>query len=327
MGTYVRTQSIDHAVGERGSVSLSVTSADVRARAIAGGDAHIRATFEISASSDAEADRIFEEVALRVQQNRGELSVDERDGIASVGSVISRFLGGRGRYELSVVAEVPAAAQLRLTTVSSETEAAGFHGDQRYKTVSGDLMLTELGGSVRLETVSGDVTIRAEQPIAVQAQGVSGDISITAPTLQSLRTTTVSGDVEIEAELAERGDFRVETVSGDLAIGLIGSATFEIHGISTDVSSELDHRLEGQVDRRRLIIGSGGPRLVFNSMSGDVDVRRPRRIVVVDKARVPEATPSAPDEATQLEVLRALERGEIDVDEATRRLAGEASNA
>jgi hypothetical protein len=34
------------------------------------------------------------------------------------------------------------------------------------------------------------------------------------------------------------------------------------------------------------------------------------------------ATPSVPDQATQLEVLRALERGEIDVDEATRRLAG-----
>ncbi len=48
MGTYVRTQNIDHTVGERGSVSLSVTSGDLRARGIAGGDAHLRATFEIS---------------------------------------------------------------------------------------------------------------------------------------------------------------------------------------------------------------------------------------------------------------------------------------
>jgi DUF4097 and DUF4098 domain-containing protein YvlB len=188
--------------------------------------------------------------------------------------------------------------------------------------VSGDLMLSDLGGSVRLETVSGDATIRADVPLAVQVQGVSGDVSITAPTLRSLRANTVSGDVEVEGELAASGDFQVETVSGDLGVGLIGSATFEIHGISTDVSSELDHRLEGQIDRRRLIIGSGGPRLVFNSMSGDVDVRRPRRIVVVEKKREPAAAASVPDQATQLEVLRALERGEIDVDEATRRLAG-----
>ncbi len=57
-------------------------------------------------------------------------------------------------------------------------------------------------------------------------------------------------------------------------------------------------------------------------MSGDVDVRRPRRIVVVEKRPSAAPAPAVPDQATQLDVLRALERGEIDVDEATRRLAG-----
>lgn len=320
MGTYVRTQSIDHPIGERGGVTLSVTSADLRARGIAGGDVHVRATFEILASSDAEADRIFEEVQLRVERGAGVLSAADHDSAPkTVGAVIGRLFG-RAMYDLTVEAEIPAAAELHLTGVSSEMEVTGLKGEQRYRTVSGDLMLSDLGGSVRLETVSGDATIRADQPLAVQVQGVSGDVNISTPTLRSLRANTVSGDVEIEAALAADGDFRVETVSGDFVIGLVGSATFEIHGISTDVSSELDHRLEGQIDRRRLVIGSGGPRLVFNSMSGDVDVRRPRRLVVVEEPRAA-ATP-APDQATQLEVLRALERGEIDVDEATRRLAG-----
>ncbi len=315
MGTFVRTQSIDHQVGERGSVSLKVTSADVRVRAIAGGEAHLRATFEISAASDAEADRIFEAVQLHVQRGDGELSAEEQEGAASVGSIISRIFIGSGPYELSVEAEVPRAARLDLTAVSSDMEVTGLRGEQRYRTVSGDLMLTDLGGSIRLESVSGDATIRAEQPLAVSVQGVSGDVTIEVPMLRSLRANTVSGDVEVEAQLAADGDFRVETVSGDLTVGLLGDATFEVHGLSTDVSSELDHRLEGQVDRRRLIIGRGRPRLVFNSMSGDVDVRRPRRIV---------AAASASDQASQLEVLRALERGEIDVDEATRRLSGDA---
>lgn len=325
MGNYVRTQSIDHTIGERGSLTLSVTSADLRARGIAGGDVHVRATFEIPASSDAEADRIFEEVQLRVQRSAGVLSAEDHDSAPkSVGSVIGRLFG-RAMYDLTVEAEIPAAAELHLNGVSSEMEVTGLKGEQRYRTVSGDLMLNDLGGSVRLETVSGDVTVRATQPIAAEAQSVSGDVTIMAPVLRSLRANTVSGDVEVEAELAAGGDFRVETVSGDFGIGLIGSATFEIHGISTDVSSELDHRLEGQIDRRRLIIGSGGPRLVFNSMSGDVDVRRARRIMVVERQEEPASGASAepvPDQATQLEVLRALERGEIDVDEATRRLAG-----
>jgi hypothetical protein len=323
MGTYVRTQGIDHNVGESGRVSLNVTSGDVRIRAIPGGEAHIRATFEISASSDADADRIFESVQLQVDRSAGSLGVEESPGHHSVGAVIGRLFGGSGDYELTVEADVPTSAQMQLTAVSSDVTVTDLHGEQRYHTVSGDLSVNNSGGSVRLETVSGDATIRAEEAVAVQAQTVSGDLNITTPTLRSLRANTVSGDVELEAELTGSGDFRVETVSGDLGVGLVGSATFEIHGLSTDVSSELDHRLEGQIDRRRLIIGSGGPRLVFNSMSGDVSIRHPRRISARPPAAprpVPEPTPA--EQESQLEVLRALERGEIDVDEATRRLAG-----
>ncbi|MGZ8563535.1 MAG: DUF4097 family beta strand repeat-containing protein [Candidatus Limnocylindria bacterium] len=317
MGTYVRTQTIDHTVGEHGSVSLSITEGDVQARGVPGGDAHVRGTFEIRAASDADADRIFEQIQLRVTRGSGTLTVGEQNGGPSLGSVISRIFGGGGHADLTVEAEIPAAAQLRISSVSADTEVSGMRGEQRYSTVSGDLQLRDVGGSVRLDTVSGDANLRTEEPIAVQAQGVSGDVSVTAPMLRSLQANTVSGDVELEAELDPRGSFRVETVSGDLVVGLVGNATFEVHGISTDVSSELDHRLEGQVDRRRLIIGSGGrgPRLAFNSMSGDLEVRRPRRIA-------PAVPAKSPAPATQLEILHALERGEIDVDEATRRLAG-----
>ena len=315
MATYVRTQAIDHPVGEAGTVSLNVTEGDIRARGVPGVDAHVRATFAIRAPSEAEADRIFGQVQLRVTRGDGELSVGDEGGGAALGSIMSRLFGSSGHADVTVEAEVPAGARLRLTSVSADTVVSGMRGEQRYRTVSGDLQLTDIGGSVRLDAVSGDAKLRTDAPVAVQAQGVSGDLSITARVLRSLRATTVSGDVEVEGELDERGEFRVETVSGDLVVGLVGSATFEVHGLSTDVHSELDHRLEGQVDRRRLIIGSGGPRVAFNSMSGDVNVRRPRRIAPVE--RTPE-----PEPATELEILRALERGEISVDEATRRLAG-----
>lgn len=318
MGSYVRTQSIDHNVGDRGRVSLKVTSADLRVRGISGGEAHIRATFEISGSSDADADRIFEAVQLRVHRASGELSVEEQEGNHSVGSVIGRLFGAGSQYELTVEAEVPAGAELQLTAVSSDVDVTELRGEQRYRTVSGDLSVSHGGGSVRLESVSGDATIRADEPLSIQSQAVSGDLNITASTLRSLRANTVSGDVEVEAQLAEGGDFRVETVSGDLSVGLVGDATFEIRGLSTDVSSELDHRLEGQIDRRRLIVGNGGPRLIFNSMSGDVDVRRPRRL----SAEPMPAEPTEAEKQSELDVLRALERGEMDVDEATRRLAG-----
>jgi hypothetical protein len=315
MATYVRTQTIDHPVGEAGRVSLSVTEGDIRARGVPGGDAHVRATFEIRAASEADADRIFGEIQLRVTRGEGVLDVGDERSSPSLETIVSRLFRSNGHAEISVEADVPAGARLRLTSVSADAEVSGMRGEQRYRTVSGDLRLTDLGGSVNVDAVSGDVRLRSEAPVAVQAQSVSGDVSVTAPILRALRATTVSGDVEVEGEFDGRGDFRIETVSGDLVVGLVGSAVFEVHGISTDVRSELDHRLEGQVDRRRLIIGKGGPRVAFNSMSGDVSVRRPRRITPVEPA--PE-----PDRAAELEILRALERGEISVDEATRRLAG-----
>lgn len=323
MGTYVRTQTIDHDIGERGRVALNVTSGDVRIRGTSGGEAHIRATFEISASSDADADRLFQAAQLRVNRSSGSLNIEETDGGGhSVGSIIGRLFGAGGDYELSVEADVPTTAEMQLTAVSSDVTVTDLRGDQRYHTVSGDLSVINSGGSVRLETVSGDATVRADEPLALHAQTVSGDLNIIAPTLRSLRANTVSGDIQLEAELTSDGDFRAETISGDLSVGLVGSATFEIHGLSTDVSSELDHRLEGQIDRRRLIIGNGNPRVVFNSMSGDVDIRHPRRLSARPAASKPAPEPTPAQQESQLEVLRALERGEIDVDEATRRLAG-----
>ena len=63
-------------------------------------------------------------------------------------------------------------------------------------------------------------------------------------------------------------------------------------------------------------------------MSGDLAIHRPRRLNRVPPPPPPAPTPPAapapplpsPDE--QLAILQALERGEIDVEEATRRLSG-----
>jgi DUF4097 and DUF4098 domain-containing protein YvlB len=323
MANFVRTQSIAHRIGERGRLVLNVTSSDVRLAGVDGAEASLRATFEIRAANDEEADRAFEELKLRVDAAGDQLLVEEPDGTPSIGSAISRLLGGRGHVNLSVEGQLPRSAELRLEGVSSDIQVDGLRGDQHYATVSGDLYLTDIGGSVRFQTVSGDVTARAAAALAVTVEAVSGDLSLIAPRLDGLRANTVSGDLEIEGELGS-GDFRVDTVSGDLTVGLVGGASFEVRGLSTDISSDLDHRIEGRNDRRRMVVGGGGPSFVFGTMSGDLVVRRPRRVdaaAVEAVAAKPAAEAARPSADEQLAVLRALEAGEIDVDEASRRLA------
>ncbi len=326
MATFVRTQSISHRIGEHGRLTLKVRSGDVRLKAGAGDEASVQVTFEIRASSDQEADQAFEELKLRVDAGAGHLSVEERDEAAGLGSALARLLGGRGRVGLSVEAQLPRAAELRLEGVAADVQAEGLRGDQRYATVSGDLYLTDLGGAVRVNSVSGDVTMRANEPLDLRVEAVSGDLSAIAPRLETLRATSVSGDIEVEGALGT-GEHRVETVSGDLTVGLVGGASFQVRGLSTDIHSDLDHRIEGHRDRRRVVVGGGGPELAFSSMSGDLDIRRPRRVdastLEVSEAHSRPAPSPAPSPDEQMAILRALEAGEIDVEQATRRLRGE----
>jgi hypothetical protein len=327
MPTYVRQQEITHRIGASGRLHLRVTDADVRLQANDDEEVRLRATFEIRAGSDEEADRTFAEARLDVSAADGSLEVADVSGRGDLGSAIRRLVSGRGHIGLSVEGTAPRRAELRIEGVSGDLVLDGMRGEQRYTTVNGDVYGTELGGSAQVTTVSGDATMRAPESLALRVQTVSGDLSVVTPVLREARLSTVSGDLELEAALDRSGDFRAESVSGDLIIGLVGSATVEVRGLSSDIHSEVNHRVEGSSDRRRIVIGDGAPRFVFSSMSGDVNVRRPRRLDAVSAAEPgapgASATQAPLSEQDSLEILRALERGEIDVDEASRRLGGQ----
>lgn len=333
MATFVRVQEVEHEIGPGGRFALRVTSPDVELRGVGGTSARVRVEFELRAGTDAEADEAFEGIQYRVQRDDGLLEVSEpRRADHGLGS-IGRLLGISGvRVETRVVAEIPVSATLAYTGVSADLTAVGLRGSQEYRTVSGDLVLSDLGGPIRVTGVSSDVSLRAEAPIRLQANSVSGDLSVIAPRIDECRVVTVSGDVELEGDLVA-AHHRVETVSGDLSLGIVGGLVLEVRGLSTDVSVNVGHRSEGSRERRRYVIGDGAAQLQFSSMSGDVQVHAARRVAAPATAPArpapPSATPAAPplSDDAQLAVLQALERGDIDVDEATRRLAGAGPDA
>lgn len=340
MATFVRTQEIEHDIGPGGRFGLRVTSPDVEMRATDTGVARVRVQFELNAFSDSEADELFERVKFRVNQAPGSLEVSEpKRGEGGLGT-IGRILGIGTRIETSISAEVPAGADLTYDGVSADLSTAGFRGRQQYRTVSGDLVLDRLGGNVRVRGVSSDVSIRAEDPLELEMNTVSGDISAFAPRFDYLGLVTVSGDVEVEGELASGREHRVETVSGDLSVGVVGGLSLEVRGLSTDAMISVPHRSEGSRDRRRYVIGDGAASMLFSSMSGDVMARPSRRFSESIRTPAPPAPPTPPTPPSppaapsapitpdeQLAILQALERGEIDIDEASERLAGRGTDA
>ncbi|MEO8510265.1 MAG: DUF4097 family beta strand repeat-containing protein [Chloroflexota bacterium] len=317
MSTYIRRQEITHEVGARGRVTLQVNDADVRVTGAPMQAARVVATFELSATSDDEASRLFDALKLRVAASAGGLTVEQQDQ-ASVNPLL-RLIGRGGGASLQIEATVPTGAVLRVETVSGDVNTTQLEGDQRYATVSGDLVILAGAGSVRLSTVSGDAVLRAHGALALRAESVSGDLGVTAARLDALRASTVSGDIDVEGALRPGGEHRIETVSGDVTFAPVGGASFEVRGLSTDISGDIDHRIEGRADRRHVIVGGGGPEVVFSSMSGDFHVRRPRDLEPEEDETARRAETMA-EQADDLDVLRALERGDIDVEEAGRRL-------
>lgn len=338
MTGFTRIQEIEHQIGGTGRFVLRVTSSEVELRRTDGDTARVRVEFEVKADADAEADAIFDRLQLRVTTGDGFLEITEpkgaEDGLAS----IVRFLGGRGGSRAErIVAELPRETTITYAGVSGDLLATGLIGEQEYKTVSGDAVLSDAAGSIQISSVSGNVSLRGAGPIELRANTVSGDLSAFAPLLGRARVVTVSGDIELEGELGEAGEHRMESVSGDLSLGIVGGLRLEVRGLSTDVDVSLPHRAEGSRDRRRYVIGNGGPAVVFSSMSGDVSVGASRRFegrAAPPEPPIPPRPPGLPipprarmTDEEQLGILRALEAGEIDVAEATRRLAGERADA
>jgi hypothetical protein len=320
MATFHRTQEIEHDIGPEGQFALRVTSPDVEIRAIDGGTARVRIEYELRAASDANADEAFERLRYAVSAGNGSLEISEPKRSSSGIGALAGILGLSGdRVEARIVAELPRRVRLGLTGVSADVTVIGLRGVQDLKTVSGDLVLSDVGGSLSITGVSSDVSIRADEPVTLRAKTVSGDLSAFAPRLNDVHVSSVSGDIELEGDLGAGVTHRFETVSGDLTLGVVGGVTLQVRGLSSDVDVSVAHRSEGSRDRRRYVIGDGAASVEFHSMSGDVSVHAARRV-----AAPPPAQPAPPPmaEDAQLAVLRALERGEIDVEEATRRLAG-----
>ena len=234
---------------------------------------------------------------------------------------------GRSRHTANIEVQLPRGAQVDVEATSADIRSDGLAGTQRYKTVSGDVQVVGAhGGPISSSSVSGDISIAGVARLAIRATTVSGQVDLSAPELEAIEIQTTSGDTRLSGRLRP-GEHRISSVSGDAIVVTDGGLAAQARTISGDVATDLPHRREGGRGSGRVVIGDGAARLSFKSMSGDLAVMAPAR-PSGGSAATP-ATPATPAQTPtsaagpdpRLAVLQALERGEIDVDEAGRRLA------
>lgn len=307
--------TLEHSIGADGLLAIHMGDGEVRFRGVEGDTVRVRDR----------NDGVLADM-FKIEAGPGSLSLEAGRGLEIILGSTSLRRGQVGHApELEV--DLPRGATVVFEAGSTDVEADGLIGDQRYRTASGDIDLRAVGGVLSVEVVSGDMRITAVEAANVAARSVSGDVAIRAATLSALHVTTTSGDVGVTGRLAGEGPFAIETVSGDGLLEPSGDIEVEMSSVTGDLSSDLDARPVSGHGRRTLVVGSGGPTLTFRSMSGDLHVGRPTVVVETVPAAAEPSAERAPNAAiaqaydeARLQILRSLERGEIDVSEAGRRL-------
>ena len=266
---------------------------------------------------------------LVVEADRDVVSVRDKD---TFGVVL-----GRGRPTAVLEITVPASTEVATEIAGGDTETHGLCGSQRHRSASGDLRLFEAAGSIELNTVSGAGLVELAGGADLTVRTVSGDVAVSGGTLGDLRVSTTSGDVQLESPLTRRTGNAIETLSGDVSIRASRGIRVDARTVSGDLTSDQPHRSEGRMGRRTLVVGDGAIELAFRSVSGDLHVRGGGPGDAVAAAHGP-ATSREPSEGDadggsggdilgaiadddRMAILRAVERGELDVAAAMAQLA------
>jgi hypothetical protein len=127
--------------------------------------------------------------------------------------------------------------EVTVRTASGDARLETVRGKLQIKTASGDISIATTASEASLTTVSGDLAVaRADGSLTVRA--VSGDVTI-GSLRGSLGLSTTSGDIDVRS--VEAGEVRIQTVSGDVRVG-VGRGTrvwIDAGTISGDLESEL----------------------------------------------------------------------------------------
>lgn len=323
--------AIAHAIGADGLFSLSLRSGAARLRGVDGDTLRVR-------------DRRDHDLAAM-------FTIDLGQGSAALRAINGATFFGGGRHSPDLDIDVPRDATIVVDAASGDLDATGTLGDQRYRTASGEVTLEGVSGRIAVEAVSGDVHLVATGEAHLTIRTVSGDVQLRAGTIASLEVATTSGDLRVGGRLAGAGPYAIVTVSGDVQLAPSGDVRIELASLSGDLRSEVGGAADGSRGRRTLTVGKGGPLLTVRSLSGDVSVVRgaaePDESPTATSASSSEPSPIAatpasglksedpgdgdPHDVARRHILDSLERGEIDVAEAGRRLdavgAAEATSA
>ena len=238
------------------------------------------------------------EVRVRARTENGGIRFTSSGGRATLEPASGRGCSD-GRFEMTV----PAGARVTATTWSGSVAVRGVHGDLEVHAQSGDVDIRDAGDRLDVESLSGDVVIagvKGESTIRtvsgdLQLSGargnldietVSGDIKLRDIIAKQVRTHTTSGDITFQGAILDAGRYEFNTHNGEVSLDLPADIGAELSistfngGIESDFPITLkagEHGIgSAQAKRLNFTVGRGTARIIAETFSGDITLRRRR---------------------------------------------------
>jgi hypothetical protein len=149
---------------------------------------------------------------------------------------------------------LPKHATLDVCTINGGTlKVEGSEGRYTLRNVNGDLEMVRVRGAGQASTVNGDL-----------------EASFSAPPDAAADFRTVNGHIDVSLPAALSADLRLKTMNGGLY------TDFETTPLPAKPTTERRNgRFVYRADRYASVrVGSGGPELTFETLNGDVQVRK-----------------------------------------------------
>ena len=211
-------------------------------------------------------------------------TVEQRGGeiVVELGKAGWGFFGRSP--QVAVTVRCPHGTSLVCNTASADVTADGRLGDAEVKTASGDVLLQHVGGTLKANSASGDVSVERLDGNG-RVNTVSGDLRVGAAHGE-LNANTVSGDLDLvdlhrdvvaqsvsgdqRLRTVRSGEIKVQSVSGDVAVGVLAGTRLFIDANSMSGAVRSDLEVGDQP------VGTDGAEanLRVKTVSGDIAVTR-----------------------------------------------------
>ncbi len=183
-------------------------------------------------------------------------------------------------HGVSAVTDIKGVAGHRLSvnSVSGKVQVEANPGEVRVESVSGDLHMHLDTSKTHVETVSGDVDLQGRINGEVSIETVSGHIALRAEKPGDVDVSVVSGDADLRTGLAQGGQLKAQSTSGDLTLMLpaTSSAQLQLNSFSGTIRSDsgnVETADRGSGESLKAKIGRGDASVTLESFSGDVRVK------------------------------------------------------